>query len=323
MQLLDWKETNLNINTPYDDVFRTLLMDCRQLIIPIINEIFGTNYSGKETVILKENEIFLKYPDSSSKKRITDSSLLISTVQKAAHYHIECQSTSDGSMLIRMYEYGSQIALKDGIYKDGVLEVYFPESAVLYLRHTKHTPDQMTIRIHTSGGSISYDIPTLKVQAYSIEDIFSKNLLFLLPFYIFTFEKQLPRLEADSYQRQQLKKFYADITIKLDRLCYKGELDEYTKKTLCQMSEKVLDSIASKYDAVRKEVREVMGGNILEYEAKTILLRGREEGREEGRKEGQEEAAHRMFEAGFSPQDISNILKIDLEKLNFLKESPK
>ena len=32
-------------NTPYDDVFRTLLNDCSSLIIPVINEIFWENYS--------------------------------------------------------------------------------------------------------------------------------------------------------------------------------------------------------------------------------------------------------------------------------------
>ena len=33
-------EKNLS-STPYDDVFRTLLADCRSLIIPVINEAFG------------------------------------------------------------------------------------------------------------------------------------------------------------------------------------------------------------------------------------------------------------------------------------------
>mgnify|MGYP005857045589 FL=1 len=32
-------------STPYDDVFYTLLTDCRPLIIPVINEIFGTHYA--------------------------------------------------------------------------------------------------------------------------------------------------------------------------------------------------------------------------------------------------------------------------------------
>lgn len=27
-------------NTPYDDVFRTLLTDCTELMIPVVNEIF-------------------------------------------------------------------------------------------------------------------------------------------------------------------------------------------------------------------------------------------------------------------------------------------
>ena len=31
---------NTNVNTPYDDVFRTLLTDCSSLIMPVVNEIF-------------------------------------------------------------------------------------------------------------------------------------------------------------------------------------------------------------------------------------------------------------------------------------------
>ena len=37
-------------NTPYDDVFRTLLNDCAALIIPVINEMFGEHYTGKECI---------------------------------------------------------------------------------------------------------------------------------------------------------------------------------------------------------------------------------------------------------------------------------
>lgn len=41
---------NTNVNTPYDDVFRTLLTDCSSLIIPVVNEIFHENYTGEEAV---------------------------------------------------------------------------------------------------------------------------------------------------------------------------------------------------------------------------------------------------------------------------------
>ena len=47
-------------NTPYDDVFRTLLTDCTELMIPVVNEIFHTDYTGKETICLLQNEHFYK-----------------------------------------------------------------------------------------------------------------------------------------------------------------------------------------------------------------------------------------------------------------------
>lgn len=52
------------------------------------------------------------------------------------------------------------------------------------------------------------------------------------------------------------------------------------------MSNKVMEQIALKYAKVRKEVTSIMGGKILEYEAKTILQRGIQEGRQAGIQEG-------------------------------------
>lgn len=41
----DTENDNINVNiteaTPYDDVFRTLLNDCTELVIPLVNEVFG------------------------------------------------------------------------------------------------------------------------------------------------------------------------------------------------------------------------------------------------------------------------------------------
>ena len=47
------------------------------------------------------------------------------------------------------------------------------------------------------------------------------------------------------------------------------------------MSRKVLESIAKKYQKVREGVTEVMGGRVLEYEAKTIKNEGWLEGKVE------------------------------------------
>ena len=64
-------------STPYDDVFRTLLNDCSSLIIPVINEIFGEKYTGKEKIIFSSNEHFLNQQDGNEDERITDTSFKI------------------------------------------------------------------------------------------------------------------------------------------------------------------------------------------------------------------------------------------------------
>ena len=72
------------------------------------------------------------------------------------------------------------------------------------------------------------------------------------------------------------------------------------------MSKKVLEALAAKYANVPKGVQKIMGGQILDYEAKDILNQGRAEGRaeegvntererkraEEAEKRAQEEEKH-------------------------------
>ena len=42
----------------YDGAFRTILNDCRKLIIPVINEIFGETYIGDEEIRFSQMNIF-------------------------------------------------------------------------------------------------------------------------------------------------------------------------------------------------------------------------------------------------------------------------
>ncbi|MGN0306822.1 MAG: hypothetical protein ACI4DN_01270 [Lachnospiraceae bacterium] len=322
-----------NYNTAYDDVFRTLLTDCRKLIIPVVNEIFHEAYTGTEEVTLRENEIFMGHPNGEQEKRVTDSSFTISVGEVVHHYHLECQSRPDGTMVLRMYEYDSQIALKEGKWEGNRLVVHFPESAILYLRHNRNTPDTLTITINTPGGSVSYEVLSLKVKTYSIETIFKKRLLFLLPFYIFTYEEEFTDIEKSEEKLQQLKETYEGIVKRLDQLCKAGELDEYTKKAICELSEKVVEALAIKNATIKREVVEVMGGKILDYEAKDILLRGRTEGREEGRIEGRKEgriegreegmayAVEKLLKKGYSSEEISNMLEMEPEEVKKIENT--
>ena len=76
-----------------------------------------------------------------------------------------------------------------------------------------------------------------------------------------------------------------------------------------EMSGKVLEHIAETYDKVREGVKSVMGGNVLEYEAKMIfnegLALGRNEGFALGEAKGKANTARNLLRMGLVPSQIS------------------
>ena len=164
--------------------------DCVRLLLPVINEIFGKNYTGREKIVFHPNEHFINQQDGNEQKRITDSSFSIISGRQEDKYIFECQSTADNTMLIRIFEYITQEALDSGKILKHKLIVTIPNAAVLFLRTKKDTPDAMNIVIHTPGGTVDFDVPIMKVNSYSLAQIFEKDLYFLLPFYIFNLEKK-------------------------------------------------------------------------------------------------------------------------------------
>lgn len=156
----------------------------------------------------------------------------------------------------------------------------------MFLRCDRSTPESLRIEIVTPGGSVGYDIPVMKSQNYGINEIFEKGLLFLIPFYIFLHESRFREYNKDTDKLQVLKDEYVDIMGRLESLLEAGQISEYTKCTLIDMSNKVLEHIAMKYENVREGVKSVMGGKVLDYEAKRIKNEGKLEGRLEGRQEG-------------------------------------
>ena len=312
------------INTPYDDTFRTLLQDCPELVVPLINELFGTNYTGREVVVSNENEIFLRNPEGKKEgkkeKRVTDSNLtLISLKGISKRYHLECQSTADGTMEIRMWEYDAQIALMNKEYRDGVLYVNFPDSAVIYLRSNSNTPDELKICVCIGQKELFYEIPILKVKNYTLNEIFKKQLWLLIPFYIFRYEKEFRKINGDEERLHSLRMEYENVAARLDQECQSGRMKPITGGALCELANNVVKKLASKYDNVEKEVTEVMGGKVLNYRSKEIFREAMEKGLEEGRLEGSNqktvELVTKKYQKGDSVSKIAEDLLMSVEEV--------
>ena len=98
----------------------------------------------------------------------------------------------------------------------------------------------------------------MKSQQYGIEEIFEKGLLFLIPFYIFSHESRFKEYDGDKDKLRELQREYKDITDRIEQLLNAGEISEYTKCTIMDMSNKVLMHIARKYENVMEGVKQVL-----------------------------------------------------------------
>ena len=265
----------------YDGAFRTILNDCRKLIIPVINEIFHEHYTGEEEIRFFPNEHFLDQQDAADKERITDTNFqIIGRIVKK--YHLECESSlPDGKITIRLFEYDAQIALDEGEVTEETLTVTFPNTAVMYLRAYKKTPDKMKYVIITPGGTVQYDVPIMKVQSYSLDEIFEKRLLMLIPFYIFSHEKSFSEYNNNEQKLEELKTEYRMILERLDDLEKQGIIGAFDKRTIIDLSSDVINEIARKYENVQKGIGAMMRGPLIQTEARTILNRGISENKKE------------------------------------------
>ncbi len=278
----------------YDGAFRTILNDCRKLIIPVINEIFHEHYTGEEEIRFFPNEHFLDQQDAADKERITDTNFQI-IGRIAKKYHLECESSlPDGKITVRLFEYDAQIALDEGEVTEETLTVTFPNTAVMYLRAYKKTPDKMKYVIITPGGTVQYDVPIMKVQSYSLDEIFEKRLLMLIPFYIFSHEKSFSEYNNNDLKLEELKTEYRMILERLDDLEKQGIIGAFDKRTIIDLSSDVINEIARKYENVQKGIGAMMRGPLIQTEAKTILNRGISQGISETKKE----TALRMLKMG-------------------------
>ena len=272
-------------NTIFDDVFRTMVQKMPQLLIPLINEVFQTDYSEHEEFRQLRNE-----HEEEFGKIITDSIILI----RNKTYHIECQSVDDTTMAIRMVQYDFAIALEQVSKSGRMYEMNFPESCVLYLRCTNATPDELNVKVNLpSGESFLYVAKVVKLQNYTKDDIFRKKLLLFLPYYIMRYERQVKEIADNTEKLQSLLQEYADIRVQLGKTLY-GEMESVLYADMVKLIIKIADYIIESEEKVKKGVNNAMGGEILELESERLMRIGKAEGRAEGRTQGRAEGESLM-----------------------------
>ncbi len=302
-------EANKEVHgTIFDDVFRTIAQKMPYLLIPLINEVFQTNYSEDIHFQQLRNEHYEKLG-----KIITDSILQI----EDHTYHLECQSSLDGQMVIRMIEYDFSIALELAQKNNETFEIEFPQSCVLYIRnHRKRSlPDyHEAIVKFADGQQIVYRVPILRAQNYTVDSIFEKRLLILLPYHILRYESFLKNSGTNSKKLEQLLTDYQKISDALEQCTDDKKSTLYID--MIALIEEIADYIIPKdNEKVRERLGDIMGGKILKLESERLRELGEAKGRAEGRIQGQAEGRKtERIEA------IQNMIKYDVSKEKILQD---
>ena len=301
-----------NSNTPYDDAFRTLLTDCSRLIIPVINLMFHSNYSMDDEVCLFQNESFIT--EGGEEKRITDSNFSIGQ-EHQLRYHIECQSSVDGTIIVRIFEYATQIAISTATSTGNITSFNLPRSGILYLRSSDSTQEHIIKVTAPNGETLSYPVPIIRMRDYTLEQIISESLWFLIPFYFFNFN--LEQMSASEEKIKEMQEIYTELWCRLNDFVDNGSITEFEKLAVKAMSSKVAEALAFKFSNIKKGVDDVMGGQVLDYEAKRIAREAAEKAAEKARIEAEKKAKIEVEKAKVETEKA----KVETEKAKLEAEN--
>lgn len=282
------QSTQKSNGTPYDDAFRSMYTRCKRLVLFLLNETFGTAYIGDEDIRFLPNETFLwrgSIKNAKNRaKRISDSQFeVIDHNGEVRRFQIECQSKPDKNMALRLMEYSMSFALDSAEIDNAKVTTKIHNTAVLYLRSNDNTPafHEMEI-VAPNKQSICWSAPTVKMSDYTLDDLFEKQLYFLLPFHIFVFENQLEKMEVDAKERRVLTNMLEYMKGRILELEQSGDLSSDDTDSILDNCLDVAKNLVRKFETIRKEVHVVMGGRDYRTRSQVAYDKGIEKGMEKG-----------------------------------------
>ena len=284
------KNVKDGLNTPYDSAFKSIIRKCPRMALYLINEMFYKNglieehYSGRERVVFLDKELPSLHRNSS----VMDQRFTVYTDTSAHTFHLECESGKNGTIILRMIQYDTASALEQADYTVSRIRIKIDDSGILFLRSGRNTPGTMKVILEVpQNRSVSYRIPVIKMQDYSFDDIIEKKLFLLLPFIFFNYENQLKKISENKDGKRNIQSIYKAIINKLKNPTEADDdgITAYEASILYEAMQVVFDALAEKHE-VKKEVAEIMGGEILVFSADKYFDAGKAEGIVEGKAKG-------------------------------------
>ena len=251
----------------YDSVFKTMAEKMPELLVPLVNEAFGTAYPEDAPVTRLGEE------HAGKRKRIVDAAFRL----EGRAFHIECQSSWDPHMAMRMDEYDHEIAHEEAEARGEDRLLVLPASCVVFLRDARSMPDFISVEAMEFDGTIfEHRSRAIWAKQLSADEMFAKHLLILLPFWLMRYEGRFAAIARDSALEEELLAECRDIQERLAEAAADNvparkhpsgaaEGGSIFWKRMTELIIEVSDHLLRDYVPLQGEVREAMGGKILKF----------------------------------------------------------
>ena len=178
----------------WDEITKVISQEMTHRLLPVISEAYGRNYPPGTSIQLLSTEHSTHFDDPSKdiSTRLMDIALLVNGTD---YYHIESQMDNDHQMIIRMVAYDLHFAIQHSTEREalsGEIILRFPQSIVIYPAPNSRIPSKLQCRlIFPDESQHIYQIPTMRIQTYSLTEIREKQLDFFIPFTLLRFRPLL------------------------------------------------------------------------------------------------------------------------------------
>ena len=124
----------------------------------------------------------------------------------------------------------------------------------------------MKVQVNIPGQTtFTYEVPIIKAQKYSLDEIFEKKLFLLLPFYIIRYEEMLKNqvdknVSEKKAEIEQLVKEYESIVERMEQAFW---VNDEEGRRLCAELEEIMKHLAEFLCQENEEVKKKIGGAIM------------------------------------------------------------
>ena len=203
-------EKNISDNTRlWDEILKAIVDAMPEQLFPLFKEVYGKDYpkGTPVTLLSTESSTYQENPDAPPNSRLSDIALLVNGTD---YYHLECQMRNDREMVIRMIAYDIHFAMQYTTSEDQEegLVMYFPRSTVIYPEKNRNLPKFLRCRIIFQDNSEHiYQIPTVRIQSYSLQEIQEKHLTLFIPYLLLRLRPKLNPERKIPLEKKELTDF--------------------------------------------------------------------------------------------------------------------